>query len=89
MGNDSLRSTLSRLRDELASGEPLGPDKRRLLEEALAQVEQLLSDSEVGDEDPSSLVTALRNTAIHFEESHPKLTMAIGAVADSLSRSGL
>ena len=79
---------MERLRDELASGEPLAAGERRVLEETLEEVAALLDRADAEDAD-SKLVAQLREAATRFEDSHPKLTLAIGAVADSLARVGL
>lgn len=84
---EQLRETVERLREELALGEPLDVVERRVLEQTLAEVAAVLEGEE--SEDASNLVRALREAAVRFEESHPKLTFAIGAVADSLARLGL
>jgi hypothetical protein len=88
MAREQLRTTVDQLRDELRSGEPLDPGERDLLERTLAEVGGLL-DSEAALSGEHGLVGSLRDAAQRFEESHPKLTLAIGAVADSLTRVGL
>ena len=77
---------MERLRDELASGEPLDAAEREALERTLREVADHLEAEE--DEEPHGLVEALREAAVRFEESHPKLTMAIKSVADSLAPLG-
>ena len=43
----------------------------------------------VVDGDPHSLSDRLKETTEDLEKSHPRLTLAIGAVADALSRLGI
>lgn len=87
---EQLRETVGRLREELASGEPLDAGERQILEKTLAEVAGVLEVEGEGDEEHySTLVGALRDAAVRFEQTHPKLTFAIGAVADSLARLGV
>ncbi len=88
MPREQLRDKVERLRDELSSGEPLDAGEREVLERTLAEVAGLLEGrGEFGEQ--HGLVDSLREAAQRFEQSHPKLTLAIGAVADSLARVGL
>ena len=84
-----LRSSLDRLRDQLATGEPLEASERQHLEEALGQLALLLDDDAEKTSEHDSLAGQLRDAATRFEESHPDLTLAIGAVAEALSRLGI
>ena len=88
MPREQLRDRVERLRDELSSGEPLDAGERDLLERTLAEVAGLLDGGTESDQQ-HGLVDALRGYALRFEDTHPKLTLAIGAVADSLARVGL
>ena len=67
---ERLRDTVERLRDELASGEPLDAGERRELEQTLAEVSGLL-DGEVEAGQQQGLVDALRRASERFESSHP------------------
>jgi hypothetical protein len=88
MPREQLRDTVERLREELSSGEPLDAGERDVLEHTLAEVAGLL-DGDMEQGQHHGLVDALHGYAQRFEETHPKLTLAIGAVADSLARVGL
>lgn len=88
MPREQLRQRVEQLRDELSSGEPLDASELELLEQTLTDVAGLL-DGEGAGATQHGLVDALRTYAQRVEETHPKLTLAIGAVADSLARVGL
>jgi len=90
---EHLRDTIERLRNELASGESLAASDRQALERTLDEVVGLLDGDALNEEHQNeqheNLVGILRKAALGVEASHPKLTLAIGAVADSLARLGL
>lgn len=87
--HQELTENLDKLRDELAQGTPLGPEEREHMEQVLSQITDLLEQKNQAQDQPHSLVERLREAADQFEKSHPKLTMAIGGVADALSSIGI
>lgn len=88
MSQDSLQDRVKELHDAVATGQPLSSDQRAALDVVLDEVEALLaSEREAADDD--SLAERVREAGVQFEESHPNLTAAIGAVADALSRLGI
>lgn len=88
MSNDSLQERVKQLHDAVATGNPLSPRQREALDGVLAEVETLLGEDADAPDD-ESLAERVREAGIQFEESHPTLTAAIGAVADALSRLGI
>jgi hypothetical protein len=88
MPREKLRDTLKQLKTEIDAGAALGPEQRSVLSDALSEIETLL-ESEEDAPDSSPLVAKLREAEAHFEESHPNLTIAVGAVADALSKLGI
>lgn len=84
-----LNETLERLRAELSGSNTLAPRERELLEELAADIAALLEDADASRHEPQSLVERLQEATAQFEQSHPSLTFAIGAVADALARLGI
>ena len=87
MPREKLRDTLKQLKTEIDAGVALGPEQRGVLSDALSEIETLLESEDESDSSP--LVAKLREAEAHFEESHPNLTIAVGAVADALSKLGI
>ena len=63
--------------------------ERELLENLAADIDNLLEHRENSEHEPQTLVHRLHEATSHFEQSHPSLTFAIGAVADALARLGI
>jgi len=83
-----LRETLSRLHDELRTGQPLDDEARSMLERLAGDIEQVLHP----DREPDALEALgirLREAVERFEETHPELTAAVNRVADALARLGI
>jgi hypothetical protein len=87
MPERALQSKVKELHEAVAAGKPLSESQREALDRVLDEVETLLAEE--GDDDAESLAERVREAGIQFEESHPNLTAAIGAVADALSRLGI
>lgn len=89
MPRTKLQETVHQLRHEIEAGEPLRPEHRELLSDALSEIEALLA-AEDGDEPAdASIADRLREASDNFEDTHPNLTLAVGAVADALSKMGI
>lgn len=89
MPRTELRETVERLHREIDAGTPLGDEQRQLLSEVLAEIEALLASDEADAPENPSIVAKLREAEGRFEQSHPNLTYAVGAVADALSKLGI
>lgn len=85
-----LSESLARLKAEVEAASSLPPGERARLEALLGQALRSAEGERDGDDDDEdSLADRLRELTKRFEEEHPNLTLAIGAVADALSRAGI
>jgi ElaB/YqjD/DUF883 family membrane-anchored ribosome-binding protein len=82
----ALSERLDQLRRELAASASLSGSDRQRLEQLIADVRDHVEREE---HEPHSLADRLQDATSEFEETHPRLTFAIGAVADALSKLGI
>jgi len=82
----ALSERLEQLRRELAASASLSAADRARLEQLIADVREHV---ELERHEPHSLADRLQDATSHFEETHPRLTLAIGAVAEALARLGI
>jgi ElaB/YqjD/DUF883 family membrane-anchored ribosome-binding protein len=82
----ALSERLDQLRSELAASASLSAADRARLEQLIADVRDHIDDER---HEPESLADRLQDATSHFEETHPRLTLAIGAVAEALARLGI
>ena len=82
----ALSERLDELHRELAASTSLSPADRKRLEQLIADVRDHI---ELEHHEPQSLADRLQDATGHFEETHPRLTLAIGAVAEALARLGI
>lgn len=84
-----LRQTLEQLHAELQRADALDDRSRELLRSVLDDIEDLLERAEKSGKRPESITERLRDAVGAFEETHPRLTEAIGGVVDALAKMGI
>jgi hypothetical protein len=82
----AVSERLDELRTELAASASLSAAERARLERLIADVREHV---EIERHEPQSLSNRLQDATSQFEASHPRLTLAIGAVAEALARLGI
>jgi ElaB/YqjD/DUF883 family membrane-anchored ribosome-binding protein len=82
----AVSESLDQLRAELAASASLSPAERERLERLIADVREHV---ELERHAPQSLADRLQEATGQFEQTHPRLTLAIGAVAEALARIGI
>ena len=95
--SEQLKATLDQLRKELAQIDAADPALREQLAQALGEIQTALQSKANPAGPPGaaqpvkgpSLIKKLRESAEHFEASHPALADNIGSLIDTLSRSGI
>jgi hypothetical protein len=92
MEKERLQQLISRLHEELSSSESVDEQSRALLQKLTQDIEQLADSSETTGEPATSHTEAtsqLEAVALKFEADHPKLSMALGELADALGKIGI
>jgi hypothetical protein len=84
-----LQESIDHIREELASGEPLSSEDRKLLENVLGEVSGVIQSDQTEHSLAEEFFDDLREMGERFEESHPKLSIVIGRIADALSQLGI
>ena len=84
-----LQESIDHIREELASGEPLTHEDRKLLENVLGEVSGVIQSDQSEHSLAEEFFDDLREMGERFEESHPKLPIVIGRIADALSQLGI
>lgn len=88
MREHTLKEQLSRLHEELASGESLDPETRELLARVSRDIERVLDEDDV-DVDNASIVARVEAAALDFEVSHPRLSRFLSEITDTLAKLGV
>jgi DNA repair exonuclease SbcCD ATPase subunit len=89
MREQHLRQMLEQLHTELQHADTIDDRSRELLRSVLDDIEDLLEHKQKRGTQPESIIERLREAVRAFETTHPRLTDAIGGVADALARMGI
>ena len=85
-GNDRVRQLLAELDSLLGRSEDLDEDSKGALRDVATRIGSTLDSGGVPSE---SVVSGLRERLERFEGKHPRLTDALGRLADQLSEMGI
>jgi Domain of unknown function (DUF4404) len=86
MTQADLIEALQTIHDELESGEDLDPVEVNKLRETVREIEAALA-RHASESKP--LGERVNESALHFEQSHPRLTLTLGRIADMLQQMGI
>ncbi len=86
MTQADLTEALQTIHDELESGEDLDPHEVEKLRKTVKEIEAALARHS-GESSP--LGERVSESASHFEQTHPQLTLTLGRIADMLQQMGI
>lgn len=91
MPRRELTEALGALREELESGEQIGPEDREALVRAMQEIHEALDQTETGDEPDTGGPLSKRISGLieDFETSHPKFAEILSSVSESLANLGI
>ncbi|RXK88241.1 DUF4404 family protein [Chlorobaculum sp. 24CR] len=89
MEQQKLRELLETLHQELAEVGTVDEQTGEVLATLKADISKLVKDGAQACQEEESLTERMSDAVGHFEEEHPRLSMMIQHVLDSLARMGL
>lgn len=90
MKNEELNKSLENLHEELKHADSLDSNSLELLQGILDEIKEIMHRSNIGDEDShKSIPDRLKEVAVSFEATHPKVSESIYMLTNSLSNFGL
>lgn len=88
MSQHDLKDLLAKVHAELSDIEELDAESASMLATVVDDIHAVLGDDEVVAE-PHGFIEQLKEAAQDLEEEYPRLTQAVGRVADALARMGI
>lgn len=90
MNKQHLQEKLEHLHAELRQVKSVDQDERQVLKQLSVDIQDLLEQSGEHEKHKyDSLSERLREGVEHLEASHPKITMLMGQVIDTLAKMGI
>ena len=88
MEKQKLRELLEQLHEELEQTETVDQGTGKVLADLKQDISRFVQDEPCTEGEQEGLTERLGDAVGHFEEDHPKLSMVIQHVLDSLARMG-
>lgn len=88
MEKQRLQELLVQLHEELEQTETVDEGTGEVLSDLKKDISRLVQEEAVIEDEQEGLTERLNDAVGHFEEDHPKLSMVIQHVLDSLARMG-
>ena len=88
MDKTTLQRLLADLHRELSTATSVDPESRRMLEQVLADIQDLAPPTVPGRQ-PGGATAQLQEAALRLEAEHPRLAGAIGQLGDALAKLGI
>jgi Domain of unknown function (DUF4404) len=88
MTRDELKNTIAELRTELASLSPRDEAAKNHIEQLIGNLEQHLNDP-TNDVSRATLRENFSSTIERFEAEHPRVTLILNQIMNTLSGSGI
>lgn len=90
MKNEELNKSLENLHEELKRADSLDANTLNLLKDILDEIKEIMHRSNIGDVSiHKSILERLKELAVAFESTHPKVSESIYTLTNSLSNFGL
>ncbi|HHE33003.1 MAG TPA: DUF4404 family protein [Chlorobaculum parvum] len=89
MEQQKLRELLETLHQELGQVGTVDEKTEEVLSSLRVDISKLVKDGTKACEEEESMTARMSDAVGHFEEDHPRLSMLIQHVLDSLARMGL
>jgi len=89
MAKEKLQRLIASLNEELGSSESLDDHSRELLQQLINDIEGIAAGESADAASPSTAAGQLETATLRFETEHPKLSMILGEIMDTLGKLGI
>ena len=89
MPREKLQRLIASLQEELSSIESLDDESRQELIKLIGDVEELATAETPPIGTEATAAGQLENATLKFESEHPKLSMILGEIVDTLGKLGI
>ncbi|NND36185.1 MAG: DUF4404 family protein [Gammaproteobacteria bacterium] len=89
MAREKLQRLIATLQEELGSSQSIDEESRKALQQLIADVDEIASGDTPPSDDRASAAGQLEKVTLQFESEHPKLSMILGEIIDTLGKLGI
>jgi len=89
MAREKLRRLIENLHEELGSTESLDDQSKVLLQQLIDDIDNIAAENSTSSDASEATANQVETAALKFESEHPKLSMILGEIMDSLGKLGI
>jgi hypothetical protein len=89
MAREKLRRLIDSLHDELDSSETLDDQSKVLLQQLIKDIDGIAAGDAATSDAGEAAAGQVETAALKFESEHPKLSMILGEIMDTLGKLGI
>jgi predicted transcriptional regulator len=89
LDGDKLQATLDALHKQLEEAESVDPELAEKLNEVAREIREVLQSQGVDSAEDHTVSQRMGDAAVHFEETHPQLSMTLSRFIDTLGQMGI
>ena len=89
MAREKLQRLIATLQEELGSSQSIDEESRKALQQLIIDVDEIASGDTPPSSDRASAAGQLEKATLQFESEHPKLSMILGEIIDTLGKLGI
>lgn len=89
MAREKLRRLIDSLHEELGSSKTLDEQSKVLLQQLIEDIDGIATGDASTSDAGEAAASQVENAALKFETEHPKLSMILGEIMDTLGKLGI
>ena len=89
MAKEKLQRLIASLHEELGSSDSLDAQSRELLQQLITDIAGIAAGEPAETTSHETAAGQLENASLRFETEHPKLSMILGEIMDTLGKLGI
>lgn len=89
MAREKLQRLIENLHEELGSSRAVDTDSKEMLQQLMQEIQDIAAGDALSADSHATASGQLENAAVKFESDHPKLSMILGEIVDTLGKLGI
>ena len=89
LASDNLQAPADALHQQLEQADSVDPELAAKLNEVAGEIRDVLQSQGVESQDDHTVSQRMGDAAVHFEETHPQLSMTLSRFIDTLGQMGI
>jgi len=89
MAREKLQRLIASLKEELGTSKSVDDDSKEMLQQLMQEIQDIAAGESTALDSQVTAIDQVETAAVKFESEHPKLSMILGEIVDTLGRLGI